>query len=207
MRQLLNGIIVLSCLGLVGCNQLTRLGSQALVFDSDPFTDIDSTARTPQTIVGQPANAAGRVSVGNLTAQSPPPTYADMQNQMQNRMQSTARPQVAQYNYPPTYDTAPMAQPAAPAQPTATPPPVAQPVGNPYAAAPAPPAISSPAARAAEEAAAMIAQRGLAPKGVPAVPVTQVSTAGTAMYGADPFEPANGPVPMPPEAQYDPNSQ
>ena len=213
MKSTTTAIAALCSLLFVGCNALNRVGSQSVVFDSDPFTQIDNAqaddnqvnragynqaangqqqyAQQPQ---GQPNHAAmmaqsqtpqtGRVSVGNLGG-AVPPTY--------NNLPQTASPVTpaptaqAQYTYNPTTAAAPpvMNQPGYAARP----------------ASPASQATTGPAARAAAEAAAMMAARTPQQQ---QQPIHQMSYETAAPVQPGDFEPNpfGGAVPMPPEAQY-----
>lgn len=218
MKRLTNGIIAVCCLSIVGCNQFTRSGSEGLVFDSDPFTEIDSNQRV--STAQQPPT--GRVSVGNLGGQAAPPTYADMQMQQQPTGQAYQQPpppaaaqsQYAQYNYSPNYAQAP--QQPQPGQQSPIVQAGYQPPPNPAGVPQASGNMNSAASRAAAEVAAMIAKRQtsqmppntqMAPGGITQASYN-VTAPGTATYGSpDPFDPQPGAVPMPPEAQFDAGSQ
>lgn len=176
----------------VGCSQLNRVGSDAVVFDSDPFTQIDAAEASRNQLARNQPHAAGRVNVGNLAHNSAPPSY--------NNPPQQGGASQAQYTYNPALSTHQSAMNAHDSIPTQAVP-------------------SGPAARAAAEAAAMVASRQRRRQPIQqmsyetstpmAVPAADVA----ASFGDDPFEPqkfpmqeAKGAVPMPPGTQANPLS-
>jgi hypothetical protein len=191
---------------LAGCNQLNRTGSQSMVFDSDPFVQLDE----EQTMAANQAPPTGRVSVGNINN--------SMQNAYQAQSQQAAATASYSYNAGGSPDVAAMYAPQQPAVATQQMPNFQRtPQLTPT---PQPGISSSPASRAAAEAAAMLAQAGRQPQHIHQMSHEVASPASSGIVNADfqpdPFEQSpvtqshmmtpGGVVPMPPEAMYNPTS-
>ena len=215
MKSTTTAIAALCSLLFVGCNALDRVGSQSVVFDSDPFTQIDNTQANNNQV-----NQAGYNQAANGHQQHQ--QYAQQPQGQPNHAAMLAQGQTPQAGrvsvgnlggaIPPTYNNLPQTAPPVPTaqtqytyNPAAAPAvPAAPPVMNHsgYAARPATPAVQAttgPAARAAAEAAAMMAARAPAQQ-----PIQQTSYETAVPVQASDFEPDpfGGVVPMPPEAQY-----
>ncbi|MFK7822083.1 MAG: hypothetical protein AB8G99_25525 [Planctomycetaceae bacterium] len=209
---------------LAGCNQLNSVGSQSIVFDRDPFVQLDENEST----AANSATPTGRVSVGNFNN----PQQAGYAAQAQ---QQGGAPATATYSFNGGGNSdvaamyAPQQQPRQPHQQYGNGQPAPQPLQamQQMTSSAQPHAASSPAARAAAETAALLARMGKQPQQIQQMS-HEVATAGTptapssgivtADFSPDPFEPASnqavqshmmtpsGVVPMPPEAQYNPTN-
>ncbi len=122
MKSTTTAIAALCSLLFVGCNALDRVGSQSVVFDSDPFTQIDNTQANNNQV-----NQAGYNQAANGHQQHQ--QYAQQPQGQPNHAAMLAQGQTPQAGrvsvgnlggaIPPTYNKLPQTAPPQPPVPTA----------------------------------------------------------------------------------------
>ncbi len=179
-------VVIVTCsLMFAGCNQLTQLGSKAMVFEEDPFTQLEQTqaaARQPSSAYPANHQAGNHWNQPALTNQTPNQQYNYEYNQQQA---------VAQQPGTAVYDP----NGALPIQNWDAPPTAATTAAYmPQADAMSGPPASGPVARAEAAVAAMMAQHGRAPKQIQQVGHQAASESpGVATFDFGSFEPQPAP--------------